>query len=187
MNTVSICLIGVGLAMDACAVSLAKGMCLRKHLMRYALLLGMVFGLFQGLMPLLGWWAGTYFESYITAIDHWIAFFLLGFIGYRMCREGLAHDPHQEAQRDSLPIKEIMVLGIATSIDALAIGVSFAFLQVDILLAICLIAAITFAISFLAVLLGKSLGAHLGIYAELIGGVLLILIGVKILLEHLCA
>ena len=177
--------VGVGLAMDACAVSFAKGISLKKNVKKYAFLLALAFGLFQGLMPLLGWWVGTHFEALITSVDHWIAFFLLGFIGLNMIRESKEAGAECEACVDSISGKEVLLLAIATSIDALAVGISFAFLQVSILPAVCLIAATTFVISFAAVFLGNRIGGKLGKYAEIAGGVILILIGLKILIEHL--
>lgn len=184
MNLLSVFMIGVGLSMDACAVSFAKGMCLKRHVFRYAILLAFAFGLFQALMPLLGWWIGTYFASYITAVDHWIAFFLLGFLGLNMLKEAKEHRL-EESAITYISVKDILLLAVATSIDALAIGVSFAFLQVDIFTAVAMIGITTFLISFAAVMLGGQLGAHLGKYAELLGGIILILIGCKILIEHL--
>ena len=180
MSLTAVFFVGVGLAMDACAVSFAKGISLKKNVKKYAFLLALAFGLFQGLMPLLGWWVGTHFEALITSVDHWIAFFLLGFIGLNMIRESEC-----EACVDSISGKEVLLLAIARSIDALAVGISFAFLQVSILPAVCLIAATTFVISFAAVFLGNRIGGKLGKYAEIAGGVILILIGLKILIEHL--
>lgn len=184
MSIISVFLIGVGLSMDACAVSFAKGMALKKDLWKYAIILALAFGLFQGMMPLLGWWIGTYFESFITAIDHWIAFLLLGFIGFNMIKEA-RKDEGEEEEVSSISMKSVLVLAIATSIDALAVGISFAFLQVDIFSAVLLIGITTFVISFIAVYLGNRIGGMLGKYAEILGGFILILIGLKILLEHL--
>lgn len=185
MSLFAVFMIGIGLSMDACAVSLAKGMCLRKNIGKYALILGIFFGFFQGLMPLVGWWIGTYFEAFITAIDHWIAFFLLGVIGIHMIREAFDKEEESCTSVSFIPIKMILMLSIATSIDAFAVGISFAFLQVDILSAVLLIAATTFVCSFVAVWLGHKIGGMLGSYAEILGGVILILIGCHILIEHL--
>lgn len=185
MSVISVFFIGIGLSMDACAVSFAKGMCLKEKALRYALLLGFAFGLFQAGMPLLGWWIGRYFEGFITVIDHWIAFILLGAIGYHMIKEAKEDDNGTITHTSHIPLKDIIILAIATSIDALAIGISFAFLQVDILPAILLIGITTFIISFAAVIIGNRCGEYLGKYAEIIGGVILIAIGLKILLEHL--
>ena len=184
MSIFSICMIGIGLSMDAFAVSIAKGMTIKKHLLlRYAFILAFFFGFFQALMPLLGWWAGSYFQELISAFDHWIAFLLLGFIGVHMLKESLSNK--EEEVDDSLSFKTILLLAIATSIDALAVGISFAFLKVDILQAITMIGIITFVLSFLAVIIGNRLGNMLEKYAGILGGCILILIGLKILIEHL--
>lgn len=185
MSLFTVFMIAIGLSMDACAVSLAKGMCLQKNIGKYALILGIAFGFFQGAMPLLGWWIGTYFEEFITAIDHWIAFFLLGFIGINMIRESFHKEEEECMNITSIDTKTICILAIATSIDAFAVGISFAFLQVEILSAVTLIAATTFVCSFIAVCLGHKIGGILGKYAEILGGVILILIGFHILIEHL--
>lgn len=185
MSLFSVFFIGVGLAMDACAVSFAKGMCLKDKVLKYAWILALAFGLFQAGMPLLGWWIGQYFEGFITAIDHWIAFVLLGTIGFHMIKEA-KEAPDETACHDSeIPLKDVIILAVATSIDALAVGISFAFLQVDILSAVALIGITTFIISFAAVMIGNRFGGHLGTYAEIIGGIILIAIGLKILIEHL--
>lgn len=185
MNLASVFFIGVGLSMDACAVSFAKGICLKSNVRRYAVRLAAAFGLFQGLMPLLGWWVGTHFESLITSIDHWIAFGLLLIIGVNMLRESRETKTECDAAIENISLKEITLLAVATSIDALAVGVSFAFLQVKIVPAVCLIGITTCILSFAAVFLGNRIGGKLGKYAEIAGGVILILIGTKILLEHL--
>ncbi|MEG0980573.1 MAG: manganese efflux pump MntP family protein [Erysipelotrichaceae bacterium] len=182
MNLTSIIFIAIGLSMDAAAVSMAKGMCLSgKEVNKVALRLGFWFGLFQALMPLIGWWAGTYFEHMITSIDHWIAFILLFIIGGKMIWEG-SHP--KDTVCEPLTLKLILILAIATSIDALAIGISFAFLQVDILQSILLIGITTFLLSFICVYIGNRLGSLLEKYAEFLGGSILIFIGIKILLEH---
>ncbi len=185
MNLLSVFFIAVGLSMDACAVSFAKGICLKSNLRRHALRLAVFFGLFQGLMPLLGWWVGTHFEQLITSIDHWIAFGLLSIIGINMLKESKEAPTACDIIIVDIPLKEVFLLAVATSIDALAVGVSFAFLQVDILPAVCLIGITTFILSLAAVFLGNRIGGKLGKYAEITGGVILILIGLKILIEHL--
>lgn len=183
MSLFSVFMIGIGLSMDAFAVSIAKGMTIKKHqLLRYALILAFFFGFFQALMPLLGWWAGSYFQEFISAFDHWIAFLLLGFIGVHMLKESFSDE---EEIDDSLSFKTILLLAIATSIDALAVGISFAFLKVDILEAVLLIGCTTFVLSFLAVIIGNRLGDMLEKYAGILGGCILIIIGCKILIEHL--
>lgn len=185
MNLVSVFLIAVGLSMDACAVSFAKGICLKKQIRSHALRLALAFGFFQGFMPLIGWWIGTHFENLITSVDHWIAFILLGVIGINMIRESRQEDGVCSECIDSIPPREILLLAVATSIDALAVGVSFAFLQVSIIPAVCLIGVTTCILSFIAVFLGNRIGGKLGKYAEVTGGIILILIGTKILIEHL--
>lgn len=183
MSIFSICMIGIGLSMDAFAVSIAKGMTLSKQqLLRYTFLLAICFGFFQALMPLLGWWMGSYFQNIIASFDHWLAFSLLTFIGIHMIKEA-NEDDHEDSS--SLSIRTIIILAVATSIDALAVGISFAFLRVDILHAILYIGCITFFLCFLAVPIGHRLGNLLQRYAGLFGGILLILIGTKILIEHL--
>lgn len=185
MSFLSLLLLGIGLSMDAFAVSIAKGMTMEKHeLLKYALMLGFFFGLFQALMPLIGWWVGSYFQSFITSIDHWLAFGLLGIIGLHMIREAL-HPKEEEDCHYSLTLKTVLILAIATSIDALAVGISFAFLSVDILEAILIIGTSTFLLSFIAVYIGNTLGRLLEKYAGVLGGCILIFIGAKILMEHL--
>lgn len=185
MDTFTLILTAFSLAMDASAVSLAKGMALpRKVLLKYAFYLGLTFGFFQALMPCIGYFAGIQFVNLISSIDHWIAFLLLGWIGFNMIKEGKEEQQAQEVI-DSIPFKTIFLLAIATSIDALAAGISFAFLKVSIGYAALLIGTITFLLSFFCVLLGKKLGSLFQKYAEYLGGITLILLGCKILIEHL--
>lgn len=185
MDTFTLILTAVSLAMDASAVSLAKGMALPKEkLGKYAFLLALAFGFFQALMPCIGYLAGMQFVALISSVDHWIAFLLLGWIGFNMIKEGKEETPAEETV-DSIPLKNILMLAIATSIDALAAGISFAFLNVSILYAALWIGSITFILSFLCVLLGKKLGSLFQKYAEFLGGITLILLGCKILIEHL--
>lgn len=180
MDFITILFIGIGLAMDASAVSLAKGMGLDKdQVKKYAFILALAFGLFQALMPAIG-----YFAEYIQSIDHWIAFILLSLIGINMIREG-KEEKENEVKIHSIPFKDILLLAIATSIDALAVGVSFAFLKVNLFLAITTIGITTFILSFVCVLFGKKLGSLFEKYAEYLGGIILILLGIKILIEHL--
>lgn len=184
MDIMSILFLGVGLSMDAFAVSVAKGMTMKKSdVLKYAFILAIAFGFFQALMPFIGWWAGSYFENIIASFDHWIAFGLLGIIGINMIREAL-HGSDDDTS-SALSFKAILILAIATSIDALAVGISFAFLRVDIISAIILIGLTTFILSFIAVYAGSKLGGVLEKYAGIIGGVILLFIGLKILLEHL--
>lgn len=184
MSVLSVFFIGVSLSMDACAVSVAKGMCIRGNRFRCALTLAFWFGLFQALMPLAGWLGGSLFESFIQSIDHWIAFLLLGIIGFNMVREARSKDQRDEAVQD-LTLPHVLFLAVATSIDALAIGITFAFLRVNIWSSIAIIGLTTFVLSFVAVYLGSRLGDMLKRYAGIFGGVILMLIGVKILIEHL--
>lgn len=176
-------IIAVGLSMDAFAVSICKGLSVRKVTVRHALCAGLYFGGFQALMPAVGYLLGSQFESLITSVDHWIAFILLGIIGGSMIREALSHE--EEKLDDSFAVKAMLTLAVATSIDALAVGVTFAFLRVDIVPAVCFIGVVTFCFSALGIKIGNVFGAKFKSKAELFGGVVLILMGVKILLEHL--
>ncbi len=184
MSFFAVFLIGISLSMDAFAVSIAKGMCIKNNRFRCALQLAFWFGLFQAMMPLIGWLGGRLFESMITSIDHWIAFLLLGVIGANMIRESLKPDEEEE-QSSSLTLSHVLLLAVATSIDALAVGITFAFLKVNILSSIAIIGCTTFILSFIAVYLGSQLGNVLKKYAGIFGGIILILIGTKILVEHL--
>ena len=188
MVFIELALIGVGLAMDAFAVSVCKGLGMRKVNKKQTFIIGLFFGGFQALMPLIGWALGKQFESYITSIDHWIAFLLLGYIGGKMMIE--ARKPEDEAvevkEMDApLDIKEMFLLAIATSIDALAVGITFAFLDYPIIEAITIIGVVTFVISVIGVYIGNFFGNKYKSRAEFAGGLILVLIGVKILVEHL--
>ncbi|WP_294352037.1 manganese efflux pump MntP family protein [uncultured Clostridium sp.] len=185
MGIISILLIAIGLAMDATAVSLTIGINSNENnKLSMALKSGLTFGLFQGLMPLIGWLLGIKFTSYIEKIDHWIAFGLLVFIGGKMFVEGIRNDQDEEESKD-YSAKRFVLLAIATSIDALAIGVSFAFLNVNILSAVSIIGITTFIFSIIAVYLGQILGSIFKSKAEILGGVILIFMGSKILVDHL--
>ena len=175
-------IIAVGLSMDAFAVSICKGLSVRKVTPRHALTAGLYFGGFQALMPLICYFLGTQFESLIQSVDHWIAFALLALIGINMVRESRSESEELNA---SFGPKSMLPLAVATSIDALAVGVTFAFLQVQIAPAVTFIGVITFALSCLGVKLGNLFGAKYRARAELFGGIVLILMGVKILIEHL--
>ncbi len=183
MGLTELFLIAVGLSMDAFAVSVCKGLSVQKVTLRHSLCAGVYFGLFQALMPAAGYLLGTQFESLITSIDHWIAFVLLAIIGGNMIREALSHE--EEKLDASVSFRAMLPLAVATSIDALAMGVTFAFLQVDIVPAVLFIGVITFLLSALGVKIGNVFGARYKSGAELFGGAVLILMGLKILLEHL--
>lgn len=187
MGIVELALIGVGLSMDAFAVSICKGLGMKRLRMDQALLIALFFGGFQALMPLLGWFLGSGFQSFIEPVDHWIAFALLAFIGAKMLWDAFHDDEEEDAAAENarLDLKELVMLAIATSIDALAVGISFAFLQVDIVPAVALIGIITFALSFVGVAVGHAFGSRFEKPATIIGGIVLIAIGLKILLEHL--
>ena len=176
-------LIGIGLSMDAFAVAICKGLGMERINKRDTLLLALFFGGFQALMPTLGFLLGYRFESFITSIDHWIAFILLALIGGNMIREALGKD--EEHENDDFSFKAMLPLAVATSIDALAVGISLAFLGVDIVQAALLIGATTFVLSGVGIYVGNVFGAKYKSKAELLGGAVLILIGLKILLEHL--
>lgn len=185
MSLISIFLIGIGLAMDSFAVSLTVGMNTRKKdKWKMALKASIFFGVFQGVMPFLGWAIGISFADYIEKIDHWIAFILLVLIGGKMIFEAIKEDDTTEKVDKGYSNKRFLILAIATSIDALAVGISFAFLKVNILSAISIIAIITFIICMIGVYVGKVLCKIFGSKAEIIGGVILIIIGIKILIEH---
>lgn len=184
---IELLLMGVGLAMDAFAVSICKGLGMRKVNKKQALVIALFFGGFQALMPFIGWALGIQFESYITSIDHWIAFVLLGFIGGKMILE--ARRPQEEVeigQMDApLDVKELLILAIATSIDALAVGITFAFLDYPIVEAISIIGTVTFCICIGGVYVGNFFGNKYKNKAEFAGGLILVLLGVRILLSHL--
>lgn len=182
MGIIEIIFISISLAMDAFAVSICKGMSVKDIKIKHYLIAGGYFGGFQALMPLIGYLLGINFQDLIVSIDHWIAFILLGIIGINMIKESFGDE---ENVNNSFSFKEMLPLAIATSIDALAVGITFAFLKVNILLAISLIGIITFVISAIGIKMGKLFGDKLKNKAELFGGVVLILIGLKILLEHL--
>ncbi len=183
---IELLLIAVGLSMDAFAVAMGKGLCMKKIQYGYAAVLALFFGGFQALMPLLGWVLGRQFSMQIEFLDHWIAFMLLSFIGVKMIWSAYrAGDCENEPCDIAVNYRELLVLAVATSIDALAAGVTFAFLDTPILAAAAVIGSITFAISFLGVMIGQTFGVRFRSKAEYFGGAVLILIGLKILLEHL--
>ena len=188
MGFVELFLIGVGLSMDAFAVSVCKGLGMRKVLWGQAVIIAAFFGVFQAVMPLIGWAVGTQFEQFITPVDHWIAFALLAFIGGKMLWDAFHDDDDDEVEavdEPKLDYKELVMLAVAKSIDALAVGISFAFLQVNIVPAVCIIGVTTFILSLVGVKGGNVFGSRYERIATIVGGVVLICIGLKILLEHL--
>ena len=193
MNFIALIFTAFALSMDAFAVSITKGMTIKNLKKSTALKMALAFGVFQGAMPLLGWALGISFESYIKSIDHWIAFILLGFIGFNMIK-GFFDDRKEgkeselefsaTADVDDLSNKEIIMLAVATSIDALAVGISFAFLNVSIIPAASIICIITFLVCVVGVFVGNKVDDIFNGYAELVGGIILILIGFNIFNEH---
>lgn len=183
MGIVELFLTAVGLSMDAFAVSVCKGLSVKRVSPRHYLLVGLYFGGFQALMPLIGYFLGISFSSIVESIDHWISFSLLAIIGANMIKESFSGE--EECCNCSFGIKAMIPLAVATSIDALAVGVTFAFLRVNIFSSVILIGITTFILSGVGVFLGNKFGSRYNSKAELAGGVVLILIGLKILLEHL--
>ena len=183
MDLLTLLTLAVGLAMDAFAVSICKGLAMREKVLKKGIIVGLWFGGFQALMPTIGFFLGTQFKDQITSIDHWIAFVLLGLIGINMVKEALSKD--EEQADDSIAVKEMFMLAVATSIDALAVGITFAFLNVHIVSAAVMIGVCTFLISFVGVKIGNIFGTKYKSKAELAGGIILILLGFKILFEHL--
>lgn len=183
MDLLSLFLIAVGLSMDAFAVSVCKGLATPKYKLKYSMICGAWFGGFQALMPTMGYLLGVNFKKYITAIDHWIAFVLLALIGFNMIREALKND--DEGADPSFTAKSMLLLAIATSIDALAIGITFAFLDVNIVAAVLFIGVCTFVISAAGVKIGSVFGTRFKSKAEIAGGAILIILGLRILIEHL--
>lgn len=188
MSFLEFVLIGIGLAMDAFAVSVSKGLSMRTLNWKAGLIIALSFGIFQSGMPLLGWLIAVRFEHFISAVDHWIAFVLLSAIGIKAIVEAVKDMKQKEPKEEeeyALKWGELLLLSVATSIDALAVGISFAALNVNIWSAISIIGVITFVLSFAGVAIGNRFGARFKSKAEIAGGIILILIGIKILLEHL--
>ena len=183
MGIVELFVVAVGLAMDAFAVSICKGLSVTKVNWKHSVIVGLYFGGFQAAMPVIGYFLGSSFKDYIESVDHWIAFGLLLIIGGNMLREAFSKD--EEELDGSFSLKSMLPLAIATSIDALAVGVTFAFLNVQIAPAVSFIGVITFALAAVGVKLGNIFGEKYKSKAEFVGGVVLIIMGVKILLEHL--
>lgn len=183
MGTIELLLLSVGLAMDAFAVSICKGISMKKMNWKKALIIGLYFGGFQALMPVIGYFLGTAFELIITNIDHWVAFILLGIIGGNMIKESF--EDESDSCNDDVGFKTMVILAIATSIDALTVGITFAFLKVNLIAAISMIGVITLALSVIGTKIGNKFGNKYKNKAELVGGIILVLLGIKILLEHL--
>lgn len=181
MSFIEIFLIGIGLSMDAFAVSVCKGLSFRKLCFKYMFIVGLYFGLFQGLMPLFGYFLGNLFGNIIINIDHWVAFVLLFLIGFNMLK-----DVYSDSEvADGVNFKVMFPLAIATSIDAFSVGITLSFLRVNIFISIFIISIVTFILSFIGVLIGNKFGLRYGRVAQIIGGLILIFMGIKILIEHL--
>lgn len=183
MGALELLLLSIGLGMDAFAVSVCKGISMKKMDWKKAIIIGLYFGGFQALMPVIGYYLGSTFESLIISVDHWIAFILLGIIGGKMIKDSFGDE--SENCNDDVSFKTMFVLAVATSIDALAVGITFAFLNVNLILAITLIGIITFVLAVIGTKIGNRFGDAYERNAELVGGCILILLGLKILLEHL--
>jgi putative Mn2+ efflux pump MntP len=184
MGIAEIILIAIGLSMDAFAVSITIGIAVKKPGVKEMLIPGIYFGFFQALMPLAGFFAGTRFAYRIQHLDHWVAFVLLGFIGGKMIKDSFSHE-EKEDKEFSFGLSTMLMMAIATSIDALAVGVTFAFFTINIFIAIVIIGSTTFCISVAGVKIGNLFGTRFKSRAELIGGIFLVLLGCKILIEHL--
>lgn len=189
MGLLELLLVGIGLSMDAFAVSICQGLCMPKLNWRHAAVIALFFGGFQALMPLAGWFLGSRFAGYIQNFDHWVAFVLLVIIGGNMLREAFGPEDDEDeaacAVDAKLDLKQLFLMAVATSIDALAVGVTFAFLEVKIVPAISIIGTTTFCLSLVGVAVGNFFGTRYKKRAEAAGGIILILLGIKILLEHL--
>lgn len=183
MKIYEIIFIGLGLAMDAFAVSVCKGLSMKKMNWRSAIVIGLYFGIFQAVMPVIGYFLGITFSNFVESVDHWIAFILLSIIGGNMIKDSF--DNEEEKRNDKIDFKTMILLAIATSIDALAVGVTFAFFKANLELSVIIIGLVTFILSIIGVKIGNKFGDKFQNKAELIGGIILIVIGLKILLEHL--
>jgi putative Mn2+ efflux pump MntP len=184
MDILTVFFIAVGLAMDAFAVSIASGITMEKLRIRYAVKIALFFGAFQAIMPIIGFMAGLSIREFISQFDHWIAFGLLAFIGSKMIYESLFWDGDKQ-KMDPNDIGLLLILSVATSIDALAVGISLSLLKVDIFLPAFIIGIVTFILSYLGVFIGRSVGHLFEKKIEILGGLVLIAIGIKILVEHL--
>ena len=185
MFVFEIILISIGLAKDAFGVSIGKGLSMPVGENGRKVTLAFLFGLFQFLMPVMGWLIGRQFIDVISEWDHWIIFGLLGYLGIAMIREGLSDETDEDDDKRFLGVWEMMMLSVATSLDAMAVGLTFAFMPINVWEASTMIGVITFGISLIGIYLGKFMGQFVGRYADILGGGVLILIGTKILLQHL--
>lgn len=186
MTLPEIFLIGVGLSMDAFAVSICKGLCMKKFNIKNALIIALYFGFFQALMPTIGYFAGSAFAKFVQSVDHWIAFGLLSLIGINMIRESFETKENEEKnENDDVSFRTMILLAIATSIDALAVGVTFAFEKINLPLSVTVIGCTTFLISFAGVKTGQVFGSRFSKKAQIAGGIILILIGLHILMKDL--
>ncbi|MBR5587090.1 MAG: manganese efflux pump [Clostridia bacterium] len=186
MTFIEVFLTGIGLSADAFAVAICKGLNMKKINYKHTLIIALFFGGFQALMPLIGWFLGSQFRVYIESFDHWIAFVLLAFIGGKMIYEVIkGEDECCGCEQEKFNVKEIFVMAVATSIDALAVGITFALVNVNIWGSISVIGLTTFILSAIGVVIGNKFGVKYKSKAELAGGIILVLIGLKILLEHL--
>lgn len=185
MGFIELLLIAVGLSMDAFAVSITEGLCIKNRLGLRPVITGLCFGFFQAIMPLIGYALGYSFAHMIENFDHWVAFILLSIIGGKMIYESFKTEPENETCDIEINYRKLLTLGIATSIDALAVGLSFAFLKVQLVPALITIGITTFIISIIGVIIGFKLGNKFQRIAEAGGGFILVLIGIKILVEHL--
>lgn len=185
MSITELILLAIGLSMDASAVSISNSICIRKITLKNILQMAVIFGLFQGIMPLIGYYATSVFSDVIAQFDHWIALILLSIIGGRMLYEAITAEPEKDCSLFSLTFKLLLVQAVATSIDALAVGVSLSALNVNIFYAVTIISIITFICCTIAVLISKRFGNLLGKRADIVGGIILIAIGLKIFIEHI--
>lgn len=186
MDSIYFCLVGIGLALDAFAVSITSGISIKKMRLHHALRIAVTFSLFQAVMPVIGWFIGNKARSFIVAVDHWVAFGLLTLIGVKMIYEGLKIDKEVEKESNPLNIHILFALAIATSIDALVVGLTLSVIEISIFIPVVIIGAITFIMSFTGVYLGNRYG-HIfdATKLEVFGGIILIALGLKILIEHL--
>jgi putative Mn2+ efflux pump MntP len=184
MDILNIIVIALGLAMDAFAVSITSGLTIKKLKIKHAFKIALFFGLFQAFMPIVGWLAGLSLRDFIVSIDHWVAFILLAFIGCKMIYESIKMES-TERKINPLNTYILLMLSLATSIDALAIGISFAFLTISIVTPVIIIGIVTFLLSFFGVFVGNKSGHFFEGKIEIIGGIILVGIGIKILIEHL--